>query len=516
MEASSETGPVRGKASVPGRGDLSRRFQPMTSAVARIGTGSAYGPQRSRYDVVAVGSGFATSFFLWALLRQAGKPLRVLVLERGPLVAHDWQVRNRRNSPVEEASTYHHSADVPKTWRFNVGFGGGSNCWTGHVPRMLPSDFAMASKYGVGRDWPLGYDDLEPHYEMAEAVMDVSGPADRHPFPKRGPYPQPPHRLSVPDRILQQASPDRVFALPTVRARAATPTRGQCCANGVCGICPVDAKFTILNGMGELYTNARVELSCQAEAVAIETSAGRASAVVYEQAGREFAAQADLVVLGANGIFNPALMLRSGLSHPMLGRNLHEQGGFSARVYLDGVDNFQGSTYETALNYALYDGPHRRSHAACLIEHKNVSRLRPEYGRWRQVLDLDFLVEDLPDPRNRVEIAPGDRKPHVVFRGYSEYHHRGVAAAKAQIARIVQALPVERIEIDPAPRLTTAHLQGTTVMGNDPDESVVDRTLRHHRIRNLFVLGSGVFPSGPPAHPTLTICALSLWAAAHA
>ena len=38
------------------------------------------------YDVVAIGSGFATSFFLWALLRQPRRErLRVLVLERGPL-----------------------------------------------------------------------------------------------------------------------------------------------------------------------------------------------------------------------------------------------------------------------------------------------------------------------------------------------------------------------------------------------------------------------------------------------
>ncbi len=40
------------------------------------------------FDVVAIGSGFATSFFLWALLRQHRARLRVLVLERGPLVPH--------------------------------------------------------------------------------------------------------------------------------------------------------------------------------------------------------------------------------------------------------------------------------------------------------------------------------------------------------------------------------------------------------------------------------------------
>jgi choline dehydrogenase-like flavoprotein len=468
------------------------------------------------FDIVAVGSGFATSFFLRALLeRQRGRP-RVLVLERGPLVPHEWQVRHRANSPIDEESTFHHRARVPKSWRFNIGFGGGSNCWTGHVPRQMPADFRMASTYGVGRDWPVSYEDLEPHYEAAEAIMAVSGPERHHPYPKRGPYPQPPHRMSLPDRLLQEAHPESVFVLPTVRARIGTPTRGPCCANGVCNICPVDAKFTILNGMADLYADTRITLLCDAEATAVETAAGRATAVVYRHAGREHRARADMVVLGANGIFNPALMLRSGIAHPLLGRNLHEQGGFRARVYLDGVDNFQGSTYKAAVNYALYDGPHRRTHAACIIEHSNIARLRPDFGRWRQVLELSATVEDLPDPRNYVTAGRDDDKPTVVFEGFGDYHHRGMRAAQAQLARILEPLPVERIEIDPGPVVTKSHIQGTTVMGDRPDDSVIDRTLKHHDIRNLFVLGSGCFPTGAPANPTLTICALSLWAAAHA
>jgi choline dehydrogenase-like flavoprotein len=26
---------------------------------------------------------------------------------------------------------------------------------------MLPEDFELHSRYGVGRDWPVGYDELE-------------------------------------------------------------------------------------------------------------------------------------------------------------------------------------------------------------------------------------------------------------------------------------------------------------------------------------------------------------------
>ena len=54
---------------------------------------------------------------------------------------------------------------------------------------------------------------------------------------------------------------------------------------------------------------------------------------------------------------------------------------------------------------------------------------------------------------------------------------------------------------------------GTARMGNDPKSSVVDRDLLSHDHRNLFILGSAVFPTGATANPTLTIAALSLRAA---
>lgn len=47
-------------------------------------------------------------------------------------------------------------------------------------------------------------------------------------------------------------------------------------------------------------------------------------------------------------------------------------------------------------------------------------------------------------------------------------------------------------------------------VGADPKDSVVDRDLRSHDHRNLFILGSAVFPMSATANPTLTIAALSL------
>jgi choline dehydrogenase-like flavoprotein len=47
-------------------------------------------------------------------------------------------------------------------------------------------------------------------------------------------------------------------------------------------------------------------------------------------------------------------------------------------------------------------------------------------------------------------------------------------------------------------------------MGTDAKQSVVNTDHRSHDHPNLFLLGSGVFPTGGASNPTLTIAALTL------
>ena len=222
-------------------------------------------------------------------------------------------------------------------------------------------------------------------------------------------------------------------------------------------------------------------------------------------------------MLAANALFNPHILLRSGVRQPELGRGLVEQVAKIVTVHLDGVDNFQGTTWVTGHGYMLYDGPHRSERAAALIEMNNVPVLRPERGRWRQLANLRIIYEDLRQPQNRVGVAAEDpRRPEVVFRGHSDYAQRGLDALPAELERVLAPLPVEEIRIPDEPEASEAHIMGTTPMGDDPALSVVDRHLVHHQLRNVFVLGSSVFPTAAPANPTLTISALALRAADHA
>jgi len=462
------------------------------------------------WDLVLVGTGFASTFFLHRFIERAPPRARVLVLERGERRPHLWH-RQHYDELRQEAAASFVNRSAWKPWVFSNTFGGGSTCWWACTPRMLPEDFRLRSSYGIGSDWPLTYDELEESYSEAESLMAVSGPDDGAPFPRSRPYPLPPHRFTDPDRLFKRKFPDRFFQQPAARPTRSLPSgRPRCCANGACHICPIDSKFTIQNELAHLYADPRVTLAMGAEARALDVAGDVVRAVRYVQDGAERTARADLVGLGANALFNPAILLRSGLPEPAVGRGLVEQVSVSVDVRLDGVQNFSGSTSITGHGYMLYGGEHRRERAAALMETSNVPGLRLERGRWRERVVLIFIYEDLPQAENRVALDGTDAaRPVVEFRARSAYAERGIGHLESDLSHVLSALPVEGYRI--AGRSPSqGHIQCTTPMGRSPSDSVVDDGLVHHRVRNLLVLGSGVFPTAAPANPTLTIAALSL------
>lgn len=470
------------------------------------------GVRRDRYDVVVVGTGFASSFFLHRFLARASGTARVLVLERGPVRSHADQLRAGRRALREASAGAVDNRNADKPWDFCIGFGGGSNCWTGNTPRMLPDDFRLRSAFGVGADWPFGYETLEPYYDEAERIMAIAGPT-RTAFPRSRPYPQPPHLLSAMDEVLAAAFPGAFFPAPSARPTRATAARPPCCANGVCDLCPIDSKFRVPRELGGLFEDPRVTLRLGAAAQALETEGGAvATAVVAAEGGRETRYRGDAFVLGANAIFNAHILLRSGLGGPRVGRGLCEQVSRTVVLYLDGVDHFGGSTKVTGHGYMLHGPERRRAKAAALIETHNAPiGLRPEAGRWREIMPLRVICEDLPQPANRVELdGSAPERPVLRFDGgRSAYARRALDAIEADLSPLLSGLPVERLEVREE-NPTESHIQCTTPMSLDPAGGVVDADAILHGVRNVAVLGSGSFPTASPANPTLTICAVAL------
>jgi choline dehydrogenase-like flavoprotein len=472
------------------------------------------------FDLVIVGTSFAASFFLLRYLEHAPPTAKILVLERGNEDSKAWQLANRRHSSIEPEEVFENTTPL-KEWFVSPGFGGNSKCWMGGTTRMMPGDFQLKSRYGVGFDWPVSYDELERHYYVAEQVMKVSGPNET-PMPRSAPLPLPPHRFSDPDALLKKHFPDGWYQMSTARASVPTSTRAACCATGFCSLCPVDAKFTVQNGLAHLYQDPRVTLRLRAEVQTIDTSAGIVQGVNYIREGKPQRAIGDLVVLGASALFNPHILLRSGFDDPLIGARLHEQMSVYVTLDLKGVKCYNGSTVLSGLGYLFYDGEHRRDHAACMIETWNVPfASRPddtlilESNRYTERLILGFLFDDIPSEANTVTVSPENpRLARVHFSHYSDYAIRGAEQIPQMIDKLSEALPIERL-VSIVPGGTAAHIQGTVVMGNDPATSVVDRHLIHHKYRNLLVLGSSSYPTASPAYPSLTISALSLWAADH-
>lgn len=467
------------------------------------------------YDLIMVGTSFASSFFLAEYLKKSDASRRVLALERGRMDRHAWQVENRSSSSTSPEGLFVNKNEN-KPWFICPAFGGGSNNWEGCCPRMLPNDFRLKSRYGVGRDWPLSYDELEEYYCRAEEEMEIAGP-EKTPFPRSRPYPQPAHRMTDPDRLLRDARPGLHISQPTARARVKTSNRPACEARNVCNICPIDAKFTVLNGMSKVYQDPRVTLLLEANVMTVEYNGNVATGVSYVKDGATSKAEGDLVVLGAGALFNPFILLKSGIEHPLTGKGLCEQVSILVTADLDGVDSFQGSTSYTANGYLDYDGDHRSQSAACMTETSNIATtktLRAERNKWRRRAVFKFIFEDIPQERNHVKISEEDENlPETVYAGHSDYTQRALDALPEMVPRFLDPLPLENYKIADKIFKSDAHIIGTTVMGDDPVNSVIDRHLAHHRIRNLVVLGSGAFPAMSPANPTLTIAALSLWSA---
>jgi choline dehydrogenase-like flavoprotein len=145
---------------------------------------------------------------------------------------------------------------------------------------------------------------------------------------------------------------------------------------------------------------------------------------------------------------------------------------------------------------------------------------------------VGFLIEQTPDPDNRVTLSEftdglGLPRPKIAY-SLSPYAKRGIAAAKQLQALLFRKMGakdnttepdaadptrfVEQINGKPVPLsyLGAGHIMGTYRMGFSAQDSVVDSFQRSHDHDNLYLVGSGTFPTGATANPTLTLAALAL------
>jgi gluconate 2-dehydrogenase alpha chain len=347
-------------------------------------------------DVVLVGFGLTASM-LAQELTEAG--LQVVALERGGFrdtvpdfsVAHiqdeyRYAVRDDLvEEPERETLTFRNSSDqvaLPMrhigSFRPAVGAGGAAVHWNGQTWRFLPTDFKMRShtieRYGKGfipadmtiQDWPVSYEDLEPHYDKFEYLCGISGQAGNvggkilqggNPFegPRRRGYPLPPLKRSYATVLFDKAAKEvGLKPFPCPAANTSEPYKniygvqmGQCT---FCGYCewfgcgnyskasPQTTIFPVLLKKPSFTLRSH----CNVTRVQLDGSGKHATGVLYvDEMGREFEQPAELVILCAFAQHNVHLLLLSRIGAPynpgtgqgVVGRNYAYQITSSVDVF---------------------------------------------------------------------------------------------------------------------------------------------------------------------------------------
>ncbi|MFJ3469106.1 GMC family oxidoreductase [Pseudomonas sp. NPDC090201] len=326
---------------------------------------------KPKVDAVIVGMGW-TGAILAKELTDAG--LHVVVLERGadrdtqpdfayPKVVDELEGSVHRRylqSLSQETVTARHGLNgtaVPYrqmgSFKPGTGVGGAGSHWSGCHFRALPEDFKLRSnveqRYGAKfipsdmsiQDFPVSYEDLEPHFDHFEYVCGTSGKAGviqgvkqagGNPFEgsRSREFPLGPNPNYLGAEMFYKGAREMGWdPYPIPASNASGPyVNPYGCQMGPCNACGFCSDYGCLNYskaspnisiLPVLRQRKNFELRTHAQVlkVNLDSDGKKATGVTYLDAqGREVEQQADLVLLCAFSLYNVHLMLLSGIGKP--------------------------------------------------------------------------------------------------------------------------------------------------------------------------------------------------------
>jgi choline dehydrogenase-like flavoprotein len=486
-------------------------------------------------DVIVVGSGAGGASCAYACAR-AGKS--VLLLERGRKYESNPAGHDERAMLIDKKPYDDRAIEVngsPKRLYMGGVLGGGTALYGAALLRPSRDDFHPGKHYGdrVSRaiwDWPITYDDLEPHYAEAESLYGVAGSdEDISPLQKRkGTYPKQPlplHRINRKLMAANRAAGLRPFRLPL----AIDPVRCLRCDACAGYICPTGARGSSAQLVERAAAEGlplRIMTNTDVERLVLEPGgmAGGIS-VINRATGKRSVTRARSYVLAAGAIGSPLVLLRSGVEGPLVGRNymvhlsplvvgiLAQRGGadetFVKQVgFADYYFGARGYAHKMGLIQSLpVPGPLLMLKMAPLLPRTVLRFLR------QRMLPLAGIVEDLPDPANCVSQGQGDQ-PRLRHR-FGRYDLERGRQLSRWMARILKrAGAVFCVTNRFASDEHVAHQCGTLRFGKDPAHAVLDPDCRMFKHPNVFVVDGSFFPTSLGVGPALTIIANALRVAA--
>jgi glucose dehydrogenase len=510
-------------------------------------------------DVLVVGSGI-TAALLAAKLAERTRA-RITVLEAGDHTTPLGDRARERQRFLDYGANpwvrdHIDGYEVEGIQSRSMCVGGLAMHWGGVTPRFTPEDFRLRSLYGVGDDWPITYEELDPYYLEAEQRMGVAGEAGPKELDARTkPFPLPALPLS-PDlqwlRDLAGRAGIPMWSQPSAKNSIAYQGRAQCCRNDTCApVCPIGAKYSPDFTWNALLARNRITLTPRTlvRRLVPEATGGRISHALavsrdapetpIEYRAKTFVVAggyvwtSHLLLLSADTRFPRGLANSSGLVGKYLAghRSVNGYIRFSQRMF-PGM-NGQHSLVTTKF---MRPGPLERyvRHDFRMWESsfEQDPRLRGDDGTlllgddiladWRKrstagVARVRGYYDVLPARESELTLDParrnafGDPLPKLTFRdsdvsrelrAHSEASIRGVfdEVARAGGGTVLNARGSSFQD----------HPAGGCRMGKDPASSVCDSYARTHDHENLFVPGAPSSVSASCANGTLTFVALAL------
>ncbi len=446
-------------------------------------------PETSSFDCFVIGSGPAGITTAVELARANRK---VLIFESGT-------ADEARTDMLNAFNAGHFRDDWWDKHSIRV-LGGTSRVWTGWCATLMERDF---NNPAVGVRWPITKSTLAPYYRRAAAILDRD-----------------PAALDLERRW----SPGFLFR-PFSRE---PPTR-------------FGAKyFDVLEESAAIH----VALSCSV--VGLEPNSSRSAverlSYFHHPSGetRQLTVDpAQSVVLAGGGVGNAQLLLQprsdggvaTGNESGLVGKFLmeHPHVGRGAELVLDEeierqplprdfggvapalVPDDEQTAAHGLLGCSVH--PHRRT-----TDHPMVEYLSGKDGKRFHHYRAILRAEMSPSASNAVSLT-GERNSAGLHRPTVRCAVGGddFLSMERTLRLLGQSLIESgkgRVRINNRRLYGNVtgggHLMGTTRMGSNPRDSVVDSDCRVHGYHNLFVAGSSVFPSTGYANPTLTIVALAL------
>ena len=419
-----------------------------------------------------------------------------------------------------------------------IGVGGSTLHYTAYTPRAQADDFRLHTEFGVGVDWPIGYDDLAPYYTDIEQFLGISGPA-HYPWGPARTYPLAPLPLNAAAQLMQRGcahlgirtAPAANAALSGSWYQPGHGWRPACSNRGFCQAgCSTGAKASMDVTYIPLAVAKGAEVRPQCFVTGFDRDAsGAINGVVYVRDGVEERQRCRHVFLCAGAIETPRLLLINGLATAsgQVGRNFMAHTGLQIwGSFVEATRPFKGipgalisedmhrpvgadfaggyllqSIGVMPVTYATQVARGRGLWGDALIDHM---------AGYNHVAGINILGDCLPSPDNHVTLSDevddrGLPKPAVQFTN-GENERRMTAHADRVMRQIWDAAGASDVWAFGR----NAHIIGTCRMGTNGDDAVVDPDGRVFDVPKLTICDNSIFPSALAVNPALTIMALSL------